>query len=206
MACHDERAYELLTACALAGVMVPDEVAVIGTGNDQVLCNLCDPPLSSVEPGAERLGVEAAALLDRLMAGDPPPTKPVLLPPLYVVTRPSTDVLAIADAEVVRALRFIRDHACDGVSAPDVARRVSSLSRRVLDARCKKVINRTLHAEIRRVQIQRVKQLLTDTELSLADIAGRTGFEHAEYMNVVFKRMTGQSPGKYRFNSTGRKH
>jgi LacI family transcriptional regulator len=205
MACHDERAYELLTACSLAGVLVPDEVAVIATGNDEVLCNLCDPPLSSVEPGAERLGVAAAALLDRMMSGASAPSDPILLPPLYVVTRKSTDALAIADTQVVQALRFIRDHACDGITADDVARRVSSSSRRVLDARCKRVSNRTLHSEIRRVQIQRVKQLLADTELSLAEIASRTGFEHSEYMNVVFKRMTGQSPGRYRVACTGRK-
>lgn len=197
MACYDIRAQQLLDACRDAGVAVPDEVAVIGVDNDELLCDLSMPPLSSVVPDSRRAGYEAARLLDQLLAGRKVPTEPVLVPPLGVATRQSTDVLAIDDRDIAQAIRFIREHACDGIAVCDVLR-VISLSRRAFEKRFLDRLGRTPHQEILRLKIARAEQLLTETDLSLAAIAERTGFRHAEYLSVAFKRATGCTPGQRR--------
>ena len=120
-----------------------------------------------------------------------------LIPPLGVATRQSTDVLAINDANIVRAVRFIREHACDGINVKDVLRAVPH-ERRLLEGRFKKLVGRTPHEEIVRVQLNRVKELLTETDLSLEQIAERTGFAHVEYLSVVFKKKIGQPPSRFR--------
>lgn len=197
MACYDSRGQQVLDACRRRGIAVPDEVAVIGVDNDELLCNLSDPPLSSVIPNTHRTGYEAAALLDLLMAGKRIPALTNRIPPLGVATRQSTDVLAIEDRHVVQAVRFIRDRACDGINVADVLKAVPQ-SRRLLEARFKKLIGRTPHEEILRVQINRAKELLASTDLSLEAIAERTGFAHTEYLSVAFKRETGTPPSRYR--------
>lgn len=197
MACYDLRGQQVLDACRRRGIAVPDEVAVIGVDNDELLCNLSDPPLSSVIPNTHRTGYEAAALLDLLMSGENVPTLTHLIPPLGVATRQSTDVLAIEDRNVVQAVRFIRERACDGINVADVIKAVPQ-SRRLLEARFKKLIGRTPHEEILRVQMNRAKELLASTDLSLEAIAERTGFVHTEYLSVAFKRETGTPPSQYR--------
>ncbi|HEX6985155.1 MAG TPA: DNA-binding transcriptional regulator, partial [Planctomycetaceae bacterium] len=197
MACYDIKAQQLLDACRDAGVAVPDEVAVLGVDNDELLCELSFPPLSSVIPDSRRAGYEAARLLDRLMAGREVPAEPVLVPPLGVATRQSTDVLAIEDRDIAQAVRFIREHACDGITVGDVLR-IVPLSRRAFEKRFLDRLGRTPHQEILRLKIARAEQLLAETDLSLAAIAERTGFRHAEYLSVAFKRATGRTPGRHR--------
>ncbi|HVW02320.1 MAG TPA: DNA-binding transcriptional regulator [Planctomycetaceae bacterium] len=197
MACNDRRGQQVLDACRRIEVAVPEEVAVIGVDNDELLCDLCDPPLSSVVPNAERVGYEAAALLDRLMRGETLEQSEWLIEPLGIITRQSTDVLAIDDRQVASAVRFIREHACEGIGVDDVLRHVP-LSRSVLERRFRKYLKRSPQIEIRSVQMKRVKQLLAETDLPLERIASLAGFEHPEYMSVVFKRETGQTPGQYR--------
>lgn len=199
MACYDIRGREVLEACRAAGIAVPYEVAVIGVDDDELICDLSDPPLSSVIPNAHRTGYEAAAMLDRMMAGAESPTGAHLIPPLGIAVRQSSDILAIDDADVAAALRFIHDHAAEGVHVEDVLAQVP-VSRRVLETRFRELVGRTPHQEILRVQIDRVKQLLATTDLTLEAIAHRCGFRHAEYMNVVFKRLCGTTPGKFRAN------
>jgi LacI family transcriptional regulator len=126
-----------------------------------------------------------------------------LIRPTGIVTRQSSDVLATADAEVSTAVRFIRDHACDGIKVEDLLRAIP-ISRRVLESRFRKMLGRTPHDEILRVQLQRVKQLLEETDLPLAMIADRAGFKHVEYLSVVFKRHFHQPPSQYRAKSQGR--
>ena len=200
MACNDIRGQQVLDACREAGIAVPDEIAVLGVDNDDLLCNLADPPLSSVAPNARRIGYEAAALLEKLMAGQPGPTETVFVPPLGVATRRSTDVLAVEDREVAGADRFIRENACKGIKVDDVLEAVP-LSRSVLERRFVQLLGRTPKAEIVRVQLERVKQLLAETDFPLAQVAAMTGFEHPEYLSVVFKNKTGQTPGMYRKTS-----
>jgi len=197
LACYDIRGREVLDACRAAVIRVPDDVAVIGVDDDDLICELAEPRLSSVIPNTHRTGYEAAALLDRLMAGEHVPPGAYLIPPLGIATRHSTDVLAVDDPDVAAALRFIRDHACEGINVENVVAAVA-LSRRVLEIRFKKATTRTPHEEIQRVQLDRVKQLLTQTDLTLDAIAHRCGFRHTEYMSVAFKRATGQTPGKFR--------
>jgi LacI family transcriptional regulator len=197
LACYDIMAQRLLDACRDAGVAVPDEVAVLGVDDDPLLCDLASPPLSSVIPNTRRTGYEAAALLARLMSGERVPPEAVLVPPLGIHTRHSTDVLALEDREIAAAVRFIREHACDGATVADLLKAVP-LSRRVLESRYRKATGRTPHQDLLRIRIERVKQLLAETDHSLERIAGLAGFNHPEYMSVAFKRETGMTPGRYR--------
>jgi LacI family transcriptional regulator len=198
MACSDARGQHVLDACNRIDVAVPEDVAVIGVDNDSVLCNLCHPPMSSVVPNAERVGYEAAALLDKLMSGQNAAAgDTMLIEPLGVMTRQSTDVLAIDDPAVASVVRFIRERACQGCSMKDVER-FSPLSRSLLERQFRRYLGRSPQGEIRAVQLKRVKQLLSESDLPLDRIAALAGYSHPEYMSVVFKRETGQTPGQYR--------
>jgi LacI family transcriptional regulator len=176
---------------------VPDEVAVIGVDNDELLCELSHPPLSSVVPNTHRTGYAAAALLDEMMSGRPAEGLTHLIAPLGVATRQSTDVLAIEDRNVGLAVRFIREHACDGINVRDVLKAVPQ-ARRQLEGRFKALLARSPHEEIVRVQLNRVQQLLADTDLPLSEVAERAGFAHVEYLSVVFKKKIGMPPSQYR--------
>ncbi len=203
MACYDIKAQQLLDVCRESDVPVPEEAAVIGVDNDPLLCGLTTPPLSSVIPNTRRTGYEAAALLDRLMHGEKVPAKGHFIPPIGVETRQSTDVLALADREIAAAVRFIREHACDGATISDLLR-VVPLSRRVMESRYRKATGRTPHQDLVRFRIDRVKQLLAETDHSLERIATLSGFDHPESMSVAFKRETQTTPGKFRLQAKPR--
>ena len=195
--CYDLRGRQVLDACRRRNVHVPDQVAVLSADNDELLCNLAHPPLSSVIPNTLRTGYEAAALLDRMMSGKAVGPEAHLIEPLGIATRQSTDVLAVEDGPVAHAVRFIRSHACQGICVDDVVKD-SGLSRRMLENRFKRLLGRSPHEEIVRVQILRVKELLGETDLPLAEIADRAGFRYVEYLSAVFKSKTGLPPGAYR--------
>jgi LacI family transcriptional regulator len=197
LTCNDERGLHVLNACQRIDAAVPDEVAVLGIDDDDLLCSLCRPPLSSVVPNPERIGYEAASLLDCLIAGAKPPRRELLVEPLGVTARQSTEVLALDDPNLSAALRYIREHACEGIMVPEVLKQVP-LSRTALERQFRKYLGHSPQAEIRATQLKRVKELLAETELSLQQIAKLTGYKHPEYMNVAFKRLTGQTPGHYR--------
>lgn len=197
MACNDMRGQHLLDACQRLDLAVPEETAVIGVDDDAVLCNLCHPPLSSVVPNAQRVGFEAAALLDRLMSGEAAPATALELPPIGVATRQSSDVLAIDDPGVAGVLRYIREHALAGCSMKDVVKH-AGMSRSVLERKFRQYLGHSPQQEIRSVQLKRVKQLLSESDLPLSQIARLAGYEHPEYMNVVFKRDVGVTPGQWR--------
>ncbi len=201
MACNDLRGQHVLEACRAANVSVPEEVAVIGVDDDQVICNFSCPPLTSVIPAAERIGYEAAAMLSRLMRGEPVENRHLEFDPLGVETRQSTDILAITDGDIVKALRVIRERACSGLTVTDLLREVP-VARSVMERRFRSYLGRSPQAEIRNVQLKRACQLLRDTELPLAQIASLTGFKHSEYFSVVFKRCLGITPGNYRDTNT----
>jgi LacI family transcriptional regulator len=196
-ATNDLRGQHVLDACARLDIAVPEQVAVIGVDNDELVCNLCNPPLSSVIPNPERIGYEAAAWRDRLMSGEKAGVLDIEIPPQGIAVRQSSDVFAVSDPVVASALRLIRERACDGISVQDVVERLS-VSRSWLERSFRKLLNRSPQAEIRTVQIKRCKELLRATPLSLEKIARLTGFNHPEYMSVVFKRETGQTPGQFR--------
>ncbi len=197
MACYDIKAQQLLDVCREADIAVPEEVAVIGVDNDEVLCNLAAPPLSSIMPNTHGAGYRAASLLDRMLNGELFGEEAHLMPPLGIATRQSTDVLAIDDPEVAGAVRFIREHACDGINVADLLSAVP-LTRRVLESRFRRILGFTPHEMIAKTRTDRVKQLLTETDLPMPTIAERAGFRHVEYMSTAFKNRTGLSPQRYR--------
>jgi LacI family transcriptional regulator len=197
LACYDVRGREVLDACRQAGVRVPDEVAVLGVDDDELLCELADPPLSSVATDPRRAGCVAAGLLAARMRGEQVEPIGHLIPPLGVTARRSTDTLAVEDADVAAAVRFIREQACGGITVHDVVSRVP-LSRRVLETRFRRLIGRTPHEEIVRVRLDRARQLLHQPGWTIDAIARRTGFRHGEYLSAVFKRELGMTPGEYR--------
>ena len=203
MACNDLRAQQILMACGDRNITVPDEVAVIGVDNDELICELCHPPLSSIEQNPRRVGYEAAALLDRLIDGETPPAAPILVAPLRMVARQSTDVVAIGDPCVAAAVHFIREHACDAIQVKDILRHVR-VSRSTLERRFAKLLGRSPSNEISRVRLDRVKHLLSMTDYPLAKIAQLTGFGYTESMCYCFKQTVGQTPGQYRNESRSR--
>jgi LacI family transcriptional regulator len=197
LTCNDGRGRHVVDACQRVNLAVPEEVAVIGVDDDVLLCELCNPPLTSVVPDAERIGYEAAGLLDRLMNGGRSPRREWLIPPLGVVTRKSTDVLAIDDPDLATAVRYVREHACQGTSVGQLLEHVP-MSRTILERKFRKHLGHSPQAEIRAVQLRRIKQLLAETKLPLDRIAALAGYKHPEYVSIVFKRATGQTPGHYR--------
>lgn len=197
MACNDLRAQQLLNACRAVNVAVPEDVAVLGVDNDELLCELSDPPLSSVEPDAERIGYRAAAILHAMLTGRRRRRLREYVPPLRVITRQSTDVLAIDDALVARAVRYIRERSTEGINVDDVLRHLV-VSRVTLNRRFQKALGRSPKDEIVRVRLQRVKQLLLETDFSLARIADLSGFKHPEYLSATFRMLTGQTASEFR--------
>jgi LacI family transcriptional regulator len=158
---------------------------------------LADPPLSSVVLNAWRMGYEAAALLDRLMRGERPANTEVRIPPIDVATRQSTEVTAIADPVVARAMRFIREHACDGINVQDVLGHLR-MSRTALQDHFRRSLGRSIHDVVVEARMGRVKALLAETTLPIETIAERTGFKYPEYMSSILKQRTGWTPARYR--------
>jgi len=198
------RGQEVLAASHRQRLAVPEDVAIITVKIGNEFVQLENPPLSSVTLNMHRIGYGAAALLDRLMSGvKEPPGTAHLVAPLEVVTRQSTDLLDIPDPQIAAALRYIRQHACEGIQVKDVLP-IASQSRRLLDLRFQELVGRTPHEEIVRVRMNRVKELLTGTDLSLEAIAARTGFAKGVHLSVKFRKETGLTPGKYRDQQTAK--
>lgn len=197
MACNDARGHQLLNAARHLGLAVPDELAVIGVDNYETICRLAVPPLSSVEQNTHRIASEAALLLERMLRGEPAPAAPILVKPHRVVTRRSTDALAVADVNLRKAVQHIRAHATAGVRIAEVAR-VAGLSRRVLERRFLAAFGHSPGKEMLAVQMHAVKSLLSGTDWPLSRIAEKSGFSHPEYLHVAFKRHTGMTPRAYR--------
>jgi LacI family transcriptional regulator len=197
MAANDARARHVLEACRTLKLRVPEDVAVIGVDNDEMMCELTDPPLSSVEQGARRIGHLAAGLLDRWMNGRKPAKLQLVIEPECVIARRSTDCWTIDDPDVAEAVRFIRERACRRIQICDVARHVG-VSPSTLKNRFRTVLGRTIHAEVQRLRLDRAKQLLVDTDLPLKQIALQTGFCYIQYLTRVFRQHVGQTPGEYR--------
>jgi LacI family transcriptional regulator len=205
MVCSDQRGSDVLEACKRAGIQVPDEIAVVGVDNDEPLCEVCNPALSSIQPDCQTVGYEAAALLHRLIAGEVPPREPHLTPPGDVVTRLSSDVVAVEDPAVALAIKVIRERACAGISVDEIAQ-AAGASRSVLQRRFNSLIGHTIHDQIMRQRLKRAVELITTTSLSLPDIAEKSGFPHPEYMWTVFRNRLGKTPTQYRRPHAGLAH
>lgn len=195
--CNDIRGQQVLNACRSLQRMVPDDIAVIGVDNDDAICPLSDPPLSSIRPNAEKVGYRAAEILSDMLSGNPAPTETEFIAPIEVVQRLSTQVSAVEDREIARVCRYIREHACEGIDVNHVAE-FTTLSRRQLERRFRAELDRSLHDEITAIQIAKVKQLLCETTMTLEQIAPLAGYSHKERLSAVFKRKTGETPGEFR--------
>ncbi len=197
MACNDERGKHVIEACRMAGLRVPDEVAVIGVDNDELGCGLCNPPLSSVALDHKRAGFEAAQILDKMMTGAQIEQHRIVNRVLYVVSRQSTDILATDDPDVAMALRFIHEHAKRPIQVSDVADTVG-VSRRWLHEKFSATLGRSVHKEIARVRTEQITRMLIDTRLSIAQIALGLGFPNVDHIARFFRRQTGMTPLAYR--------
>jgi LacI family transcriptional regulator len=197
MCCNDDRALQVVEACKQADLVVPDDVAVLGVDNDVLVCDLADPPISSVALSTETAGHEAAKLLDYLMKGGEMAGQQIPVRPTHIVTRMSTDILAASDPEVSAALRFIRRNANRLIQVGDVVES-TNVSRRVLEKRFKAMLRRSVHQEIRRVRINNIIPLLVGTDMSITDIALRCGFDGVEHISRYFRKETGVSLRDYR--------
>ncbi|WP_397384253.1 substrate-binding domain-containing protein [Prosthecobacter sp.] len=198
-AVNDQLGFWLLDAARRAGIAVPEEVAVVGAENDNMLCDTASPPLSSVRLRGQAVGYEAARLLDEWMAKQrvPKPGEKHLLAPGDIVVRQSSDIVAVEDPRIAEALRFIRQHATEQIDVTRVARE-TALSRSVLERRMKALIGRSPGEEINRIRFAAVEKLLTQTDLTLDAIAARCGFTHPQYMAGAFRKRAGMTPGEFR--------
>jgi LacI family transcriptional regulator len=202
LAADDLYGVELTEVCRQAGLRVPEDVALLGVNNDDLLCELARPPLSSVLMPAERVGWEAAALLERLLTGAPAPEPPMLIPPQGVAVRRSSETLAFDDPAVVAAVRFIREHGHLPLRVVDVVNEVS-IGRRFLERRFRTVLGRGIGEEIRRVHLERAKRLLAETDLPMKAVARQAGFTGFRYLSVVFRQELGMPPTAYRRRMRG---
>lgn len=196
-ASNDICASFLSEACRDTGLLVPRDVAIVGVDDDDLLCELARPALSSVAIPGEKIGYETASLLDRLIQGVRPPHRPILLPPVGMVVRESSDMTLVDDPDVAAALRFIRNHAHSPLRVSDVLNAVH-ISRRRLEQRFRELLQRTPGDEIRRVHLERAKSLLTTTELSLSSVSLKSGFCDAKHLCSAFRQATGETPTQYR--------
>ncbi len=197
MAANDVLARLLVSSLKDPVTEVPASLAVLGVDDDALENALSPVPLSSVRLAGERIGYEAASLVVRLARGEPVPSEPLVIPPVGVVTRASTDTFAVGDAVVVRALRMIRDRMGE---IPDVAALVEAVGvpRRTLEARFRKATGRTLAGDLAQSRIHRACELLASTDLSGKEIAYLVGFSEPRMLSIVFRRLTGETPTDYR--------
>jgi len=196
-ACNDVRAQQVLNACRHYNIRVPEEIAVMGVDNDDVLCNLCEPPLTSIEPNTDLLGYEAASLLARAMAGKKVPTQFTQIPPLRLVERASTDIIAMDDLVMVEAVRFIRNDVGRGIAVKDVLAHVNR-SRTDMEQRFRRWLGTSIHDHIEHQRLERVCQLLRETEYNLGEVARRSGFTTAAHLCSLFKKSFKQTPTNFR--------
>ena len=176
---------------------MPEEVALLSGSDDDLLCEISRVPISAILVAAEQIGYAAAEQLDNLLNDRAASVDPLLIPPLQVIPRRSTDTLAINDMALIKAITFIREHARQNLQVSEVAHH-AGVSRRVLERRFVQILGRTPAVEIRRVHFDRAKTLLAETKLSIPDVAEASGFASPEYMASVFRKEIAITPLKYR--------
>jgi LacI family transcriptional regulator len=195
----------VIEACEDAGLRVPEDVAVLGVNNSPFVCCMLKPQMSSIELGAERIGYQAAVLLDQLMRGAKPPRDPMVIAPEEILERHSTELSRTEDRAVQEALRFIRDHLHRPVQVDAVAR-AAGCSRRVLELRFSTLLGRTPHEEIRRARIRQACEMLRKTDTIIEVLAELCGYMTRDRFNAAFKKETGMTPSKYRKQYRFAKH
>ena len=197
LAYDDADAARALGACLAAGLSVPGDVAILGIGGDRLICENQPVPLSSIEHDQGRTGYEGAELLDRIMDGEPPPAKTVLIPPRGITVRASTDLMATGSPVVRRALEFIRENMSSPIGLDQVAAGAGT-SRATMSRLFEQEFGRTVGKEILRQRMDLAKKLLSDDAHSISEVAYRTGFCNPAYFTNTFRRETGLTPKAWR--------
>jgi LacI family transcriptional regulator len=200
MASNDERSADIVEACHLKTLSIPGQVAVLGVDNDEMICQLSSPALSSVILNFKQVGYIAAEVLDSLFAGKKRPRKEICFHPAGVAARQSTDILAVEDREVASAVRFIRNNARRDIHVNDVLAQ-STLSIRSLQQRFRYILGRSIHHEIRRFRIQQFTELLRNTNHTVKKIAYDLGFSDTNHVSRIFRKEMGVTPAEYRKQS-----
>jgi len=199
---HDAQGYLISHLAKDAGIDIPNEIALLGVDNSREMCELCQPPLSSISLDTDRIGREAVRIVVDLLAGRRAPTRPVTVAPLEVVPRGSTEMVAVDDRDMKRAVLFIRSHAVESIDVGDLLKAVP-ISRRSLEAKFRRHFNRTPSEEIRRLRLEKARHLLSHTAIPMAEVARQSGFSSARYLAMAFRREVGTSPQAYRRRSAG---
>jgi len=199
MACNDDRGQHVAEACKIAQLKVPDDVAIVGVDNDELVCDLADPPLSSIALNVEKGGYQAAELLDKLMKGEKVESSSITVEPTHVVVRQSTDILAIEDPAVSKAVRFIRENSGKPIQVSEVVLYVA-VSRRCLEQRFKIILGRSINKEIKRVRTERISRMLVETDENIGHIALDLGFPGIDHISRYFRAEKGISPQKFRLS------
>jgi len=197
MTCSDDRSLHVVEACRIAGLDIPDDISILGVDNDWLICDLSNPPLSSIALNTDKAGYEAAELLDKLLNGEKVSEQTIIIQPTNIVTRQSTDILAIDDKDVTEAIRYMQKNSGRMIQVNEVANAVA-LSRRRLEQRFRSVFNRSVHDEIRRIHVQHVIRMLVGTSLSITQIAAAMGHPTVGNLARYFQKETNMTPSNYR--------
>ncbi len=197
MASNDERAQDVIEACHQAHLIIPDQVAVLGVDNDEMICTLTTPPLSSIRLNPDQMGYRAAEILDRLIDGKSIHRRELRFEPTGIVTRHSTDVLAMEDPQIVQAVRFIRSNARLDIHVTDVVHQ-SSLSIRALQQRFRRTLGRSINQEIRRIRIQHLAETLLASNQTIGQVCADLSFKDINHISRLFKQEMGMTPLTYR--------
>lgn len=197
-AANDEQAHRLIEACHTLQLNVPRDVSVLGVDDDEVICELCDPPLSSVLPNARRTGYEAAEILaQQLRRGRPSRAARRSVPPIRVVARQSSDLSGVGDGHVAQAVRLIQVRATENLTVKDLLGTVA-VSRTVLERKFRRATGESPYRHITRQRVDRIRALLIETDYPIARIADLAGFSSPAYLSAYFRRETGQTPRDFR--------
>ncbi|WOO42047.1 DNA-binding transcriptional regulator [Rubellicoccus peritrichatus] len=197
MATNDDLGRRLVGLCQEADLRVPDDCAIIGVDNDPLICGMSNPPLSSVKIDQYQAGYDAAAMLDKMMKGKPPKNLVVTAQVGELIVRQSSDIIAVEDAAVSKALRFIQQNAHRAVKVDEVAR-ASGLFRRSLERRFREHLSRSISDYCREARAERLEKILRETRLNLEEIAEQSGFSEASHLTRFFITVRGESPSQYR--------
>lgn len=197
LAFDDLQARQVTEACAQAGISVPDDVAVLGGEHDELSSRISSPPLSGVDQNPTEVGYRAAEMLDHLMAGRPLKSANVLLPPRRIISRQSTDQVAVPDEMLADAIRYIRQHHANELRIRDILHAVP-MSRRALEIGFRRYLGRTPREEIRRIRVERALALLCDTQMPITKIAAECGFDRPELLTRAFRRELKATPSEFR--------
>ena len=196
-ACIDPFAMGAINGCRDMGIQMPEHVAIVGVSNDSTICEATSPNLSSVDLNLMRIGAEAAAMLDDILDGKPPPRQPVLIPPKGLVERESTSIGPIPDPLVAQCAHYVQAHLTEGVTIEHLLHHVHT-SKRTLQMRFKEALGETPGQMIRRMQVEKARSLLAETDWQIGRVAYAAGFQTQSHFNTSFKRLTGQTPTAYR--------